>query len=396
MKKAYGFRIYPNKNQEVMLIRTLDTCRHLYNDALAERKRQIELNRLRRDFQVFPWGKPEWIRYEDQANYLSACKNSFQREVHSQVLQNVLKRVNKSIENFFGGFGFPRFKGKNRYDSFTYPQSGFEVQIEDGKEGKLSLSKIGTMRIILHRDIEGRIKTCTIKKDVDQWYAIFTVEIKKVIEKIPVKTKIGVDVGLINLLALSNGEMVEPPKFLRQSEKKLAKEQRKLRKKLRSNNRKKQKKAVARVHRKIRNQRKDFNHKTARTLVRRFDLVGFENLHIKNMMQNHHLAKSIADAGWYQLQILTASKAEEAGKQVKLCIANGTTTNCRICGHIQKMTLRNRVFCCSACGHIEDRDTHSSKNIEDRCTAGTAGIEACKSGLAGDTMKQEATLLVGW
>lgn len=125
----------------------------------------------------------------------------------------MLKRVNKSIENFFNGFGFPRFKGINRYNSFTYPQSGFKVEIEDGTEGKLILSKIGKMRIILHRDIEGRIKTFTIKKDVDQWYAIFTVEIKKTIEKVPVEKKIGVDVGLINLLALSNGEIIEPPKF---------------------------------------------------------------------------------------------------------------------------------------------------------------------------------------
>lgn len=396
MKRAYKFRIYPNKGQEAKLNRTLNTCRHLYNDSLAERKRQIELNRLRRDFQVFPWGKPEWIKYEDQANNLSSGKDSFQKEVHSQVLQNVLKRVNKSIENFFNGFGFPRFKGKNRYDSFTYPQSGFDVEMNNGKEGKLNLSKIGTMRIILHRDIEGKIKTCTIKRDVDQWYVIFTVE-KKATEKVPVKTKIGIDVGLINLLALNNGEMVSPPKFLRHSENKLAKEQRRLsRKKPRSNNGKKQKIKVAKVHQKIRNQRKDFNHKTSRNLIDRFDLVGFENLHIQNMMQNHHLAKSIADAGWYQLQILTASKAEEAGKQVKLCIANGTSQTCHVCGNKQKMTLRDRVFRCSQCGNIEDRDTNSANEVLNRCTAGTAGIEACQSGLAGDMMKQEATQLVGW
>jgi putative transposase len=407
MKKAYSFRIYPNKNQEVKLNKTLNTCRHLYNDALFERKRQIELNKLRRDFQVFPWGssiKPEWISYEDQANNLSSNKDFFQKEVHSQVLQNVLKRVNKSIENFFNGFGFPRFKGKNKYNSFTYPQSGFEVEIENGKEGKLRLSKIGMMRIILHRDIEGKIKTCTIKKDVNQWYAIFTADIKKIkkkIGKVPIEKKIGVDVGLINLLALSNGEMIEPPKFFRKLENKLAKEQRKLsRKKLRSNSRKKQKIKVAKVHRKIRNQRKDFSHKTGKTLVNRFDFIGFENLHIQNMMKNHHLAKSIADAGWYQLQILTASKAEEAGKQVKLCIANGTSQTCHICGNIQKMTLKDRVFRCNHCGNIDNRDINSANEVLNRCrcTVGTTGIsdEACKSGPSRDIMKQEAKQLVGW
>jgi len=391
MKKAYMFRIYPTKNQKVTMVRTLNTCRHLYNGALSERKRQIELNRLRRNFQVFPWGKPDWVSYEDQANELATCKDSFQKEVHSQVLQNVLKRVNKSIENFFRGSGFPRFKGRNRYDSFTYPQKGFEL-IED----KLSLSKIGNLKIILHREIEGQIKTCTIKRDVDQWYAIFTVEIEKIIENVPVVAIMGIDVGLTSLLTLRNGEKIEPPKFLRASENKLAKEQRRLaKKKLKSNNRKTQKLIVAKVHRKIRNQRKDFAHKTAWNLVNRFDLIAFENLHIQNMMQNHHLAKSIADAGWYQLQTITASKAEEAGKQVKLCIAAGTSQTCHVCGNKQKMTLKDQVFHCNQCGNIEDRDVNAANNIENRCTVGMTGIEACKSGLSIDIMKQEAPTLQG-
>lgn len=391
MKKAYMFRIYPNKNQEVTMVRTLNTCRHLYNDALAERKKQAELNRLKKQFDVFPWGKPEWIFYEDQANDLSEYKTDFQKETHSQVLQNVLKRVQKSMENFFRGSGYPRFKGRNRYDSFTYPQSGFEL-----KDGKLILSKIGNIKIVLHRDIAGKIKTCTIKRDVDQWYAILTVEIERPIEK-PIETMIGIDVGLTDLLALNNGEMIKPPKFLRESELKLGKEQRRMaKKKLRSNNRKDQRMIVAKVHQKIRNQRKDFAHKTARNLVKRFDLIAFEDLQIRNMVQNHHLAKSIMDAGWYQLQRLTASKAEEAGKKVKLCIANGTSQTCHVCGNKQKMTLRERIFRCNQCGNIENRDTNAANVILDRCTVGMTGIEACKSGLSIDIMKQEATLLVGW
>jgi len=392
MKKAFQFRIYPNKNQEVKMERTLSTCRHLYNEALAERKKQAELNTIRREFQVFPWGKPEWISYEDQANDLSESKTPFQREVHSQVLQNTLKRLDRSFKNFFIGFGYPRFKGRNRYDSFAYPQSGFEL-----KDGKLCMSKIGNIKIILHREIEGRIKTCTIKRDVDQWYAIFTVEIDRKIEKVPVVSLVGIDVGLISLLALSNGEMIEPPKFLRQSENKLAKEQRRLsRKKLRSHNRNEQRIKVAKVHRKIRNQRKDFAHKTARTLVNQYDLIAFENLQIQNMVMNHHLAKSIVDAGWYQIQTLTASKAEEAGKHVKLCIAAGTSQTCHVCGNIQKLTLRDRVFRCNQCGNVENRDTNAANVVLNRCTVGTTGIEACQSGLRGDIMKQEATLLVGW
>jgi transposase len=158
MKKSYVFRIYPSKNQEARLNRTLSTCRHLYNEALAERRRQAELNNLQRNFDVFPWGKPEWISYEDQANALPGNKTNSQEEVHAQVLQNVLKRLDRSFQNLYNGFGYPRFKGRNRYNTFTYPQSGFEINDMD-----LILSKIGSVRIFQHREMEGKIKTCTIK-----------------------------------------------------------------------------------------------------------------------------------------------------------------------------------------------------------------------------------------
>ncbi|MDD5512087.1 MAG: transposase [Dehalococcoidales bacterium] len=361
MKKAYTFRIYPNKNQETKLNRTLSTCRYLYNNALEERKRESELNNLKRDFGVFPWGKPEWISYEDQANNLTGSKTSYQKEVFSQVLQNVLKRLDRSYQNFFRGNGYPRFKGRNRYDTFTYPQKGFEIE-----NGRLSLSKIGSVRIFQHGEIEGQIKTCTIKKDVDQWYAIFTTEIDREIKKVPVETKIGIDVGLESLLTLSNGQQIEPPKFLRMSEDKLIKEQRKLsKKKPRSNNRNKQRIVVARVHRKIRNQRKDFAHKTGRMLVNQFDRIVFEKLQIKNMVQNHCLAKSISDAGWGQLISLTRSKAEEAGKSVSQVNPNGTSQTC-VCGYPVPKDLLVRIHNCPHCGLVLNRDHVSAIVIENR------------------------------
>jgi putative transposase len=155
MKKTFQFRLYPNKNQEVIMNRTLSTCRHLYNEALAERKRQAELNRLKREFDLFPWGKPEWINKYDQMLDLTKFKTDIQKEVFSQVLQDVIKRVDKGFKNFFNGFGYPRFKGRNRYNSFTYPQSGFVLE-----DGKLNLSKIGAIKIILHREIRGKVKRC--------------------------------------------------------------------------------------------------------------------------------------------------------------------------------------------------------------------------------------------
>ncbi|MBU4222099.1 MAG: transposase [Euryarchaeota archaeon] len=393
MKKSYQFRIYPNKNQEVKLIRTLSTCRHLYNDSLAERKRQAELNKLRREFDVFSWGKPEWINYYDQANELSESKTGFQKEVHSQVLQNTLKRVDRSFKNFFNGFGYPRFQGRNRYNSFTYPQMGFGVE-----DGKLNLSKIGNIKIIQHREIEGKIKTCTIKKDIDQWYVTFSCEIEKPIIPVEIKTEIGIDVGLNSLITLSNGRQLEPPEFLRGSEDKLTKEQKRLsRKKLRSKNRNKQRIKVAKVHRKIRNQRTDFAHKTSKVLVDTFDRIVFEDLQIKNMMQNHHLAKSISDAGWYQLMIFTEYKAAYAGKFVEFVDPKGTSQIC-ICGHPVPKDLSMRIHSCPVCGLIAGRD-HVSANVilnRSNSTVGTTGINARQGLLNRGSMQRDAQSPLGF
>ncbi len=386
MKKSYQFRIYPTKNQEVKLNRTLSTCRHLYNSSLEERRREAELNELKRTFGVTSWAKPEWVNYYDQANNLSESKTDYQKEVFSQVLQNVLKRVDRSFKNYFNGFGYPRFQGRNRYNSFTYPQSGFSI-----KDGKLNLSKIGNIKIIQHRDIEGKIKTCTIKKDIDQWYVTFSCDIDIPIIPVKIKTRTGIDVGLKLLITLSNGESIEPPKFLRVSEKKLAREQIHLsKKKLRLKNRNKQRIVVAKVHRRIRNQRKDFNQKLSTNLVNQYDYIVFEDLQIKNMVKNHHLAKSISDAGWSQLISLTESKAEYAGKVVERVNPYGTSQTC-ICGYKVPKKLSMRTHRCPNCGLVADRDHVSANIIESRSsTVGTTGFKACLSSLNGEAMKQEA------
>jgi len=135
MRKSFQFRIYPNKKQEVALERTLTTCRHLYNDSLAERSDRQSLTDWNNHSNVFPWGKSGWINYYDQANQLPLAKTAYQKEVYSQVLQNTLKRVDR-IFRILNGAGYPRFQGRNRYNSFTYPGSGLKL-----KEGKLILSR---------------------------------------------------------------------------------------------------------------------------------------------------------------------------------------------------------------------------------------------------------------
>ncbi|MGB4478189.1 MAG: transposase [Candidatus Methanoculleus thermohydrogenotrophicum] len=209
--------------------------------------------------------------------------------VYSQVLQNVQMRVDLAFKSFLRRVkagenpGYPRFKGKGRYDSFTDPQSGFKL---DGD--RLHLSKIGDVKIILHRPIEGNIKTLTIRRTAtEKWYACFSVEYDPT--PVPQKgTVVGVDVGLESFATLSNGEKIENPRFFRTDEKALAKAQRKLSiTEKETPERKKARKVVARIHERIANRRLDFAHQTSRMMVDRFGTIVFENLKITNMQKKH-------------------------------------------------------------------------------------------------------------
>jgi putative transposase len=363
VKRTYHYRLYPTNEQQRIFTQWLTTCRILYNTSLAERRGAWTTEHRS-------------VTYTEQANHLKATKttNSCLRVVHSQVLQDVLRRLDKTFKAFFRRVrhgekaGYPRFKGRNRYDSFTYPQSGFAL---DSTTKKLVLSKIGAVNITHHRPlpVEGVITTCTTKRDVDHWYACFTVELpeKHFLPPSDITTAVGVDVGLTHLLALNNGELIENPRWFRTSEKKLAKEQRRLsRKKKGSHNRDKQKVKVARVHRTIRNQRKDFHHKVSRQLVDTYELIVYEDLTITNMVKNHHLAKSISDAGWGQLMYFTQYKAEEAGTWVEYVNAYGTTQVCSRCGKLVPKTLAMRIHKCPYCGLVLHRDTNSATEILDR------------------------------
>lgn len=438
--KAYKYEMKPTKKQEVLSNQTLSTCRHLYNDSLAERKKG--------------WENGGWnVQYNDQQNYLPILRNKndetgkYLRDIYAQVLQNVIKRVDIAYQNFFRRVknskgdgkkekpGFPRFKGYGRYDSFTFPQYGYGCQIIGKSNDIIRLSKIGDIKFIKHRIIGNfripyQIKTVTIKKEIDKWFVIFTIESFSEID-VPLVPKeinkdkiIGIDVGLEKLATLSNGKIIEPPEYLRISEKKLAKHQRRLSRKkkyekiveinkriskcekidkeienkkikVNSKNREKQIIKVRKIHRKITNQRRNFSHEVSRTLVDNFDVIAFEKLNIQNMVKNHRLAKSISDASWYQIQMFTNYKAEWAGKNVIFVDPKRTSKECHVCGNLEDMKLSDRTFRCSKCGLILDRDINAAINILNRgmkelkITPGTGG-RACLSSPNRDTMIQEA------
>jgi putative transposase len=362
MKTAYKFRMYPNRQQEAQLDLNLETCRHLYNLALADRKYSYETEGISRT-------------YEDQAAMLVVEKKDGNFTcVFSQVLQDVLRRLDKSFKAFFRRVkngekpGYPRFKGVGWYKSFTYPQVGFKLDCS-----KLTLSKIGSIRIFKHREVEGKIKTCTIKKDLlGHWYAILVSEMEDVPQVEP-KVAIGVDVGLKNMVALSDGTAIQYPRYYVQAEKKLAVAQRELsRKKKGSINRQVAKTRVAKLHQKIQNHRDEFLHQVSRKLVDSADLIVFENLNISGMLKNHHLAKHIQDHAWGKLIQFTQSKAAKAGKVVELVDARYTSQKCSQCGIIVPKTLAERVHRCPNCGLEMDRDINASLNIRTLGLRGSA------------------------
>ena len=336
---------------------TLESCRVLYNCALEQRKvayKQFGIS----------------LNYYHQADELKGLKETFAhyKQLHSQVLQDVLKRADKAFQNFFRRVkfgekaGYPRFKGKGWYDSFTYPQSGFSLSANSKGNQRLKLSKIGEIKVRLHRAVQGTIKTCTIKKELNHWYVCFSCEVEPDI--LPKTYKhIGIDVGIEKFAALSDGSLIENPKFLRKSEAKLKHEQRSLsRKKKGSNSRKKQKTKLAKIHRKIKNQRNDFLHKESTKLVKAYDTIVFEDLRIKNMVKNHHLAKSISDASWSRFIEYTSYKAESAGKEVILVNPRNTSQICSGCGNMVKKSLAARTHKCP-CGLVLDRDINAAINI---------------------------------
>ena len=288
--------------------------------------------------------------------------------IYSQVAQDVLRRLDRAFQAFFRHVkngetpGYPRFKGYTRYDSFTYPQSGFAIL----GGGRLNLSKIGVIRIFVHREIEGKIKTCTILRDGGQWYASFSVELPDVEPK-EIKTSVGVDVGITTLATLSEGTEIENPKTLDKYDSKLKKAQKDLsRKKKGSSNRNKQKVTLSGIYRKVRNARKDCLHKASRFLADTYDQIVFENLQIQNMVKNHHLARSILDASWGILISLTTYKAEEAGGIVELVNPRNTSKQCSVCGCIQPMPLSRRTYKCPNCGSVIGRDHNAAINIKNR------------------------------
>lgn len=315
------FRLYPDKNQEQKLLETLDKCRFIYNKMLEGLNNQTKPNRFELQKSI--------PKIKEQYPEL--------KEVYSKVLQyesyrlfsnlRALARLKKNGKKV----GRLRFKGKGWFKTFTYNQSGFKIIKTNNRLDKLHLSKIGDIPVRIHRNIEGKIKQVTIKRYASgEWYAFLSVEDEIEKKETSIEKKVGIDVGVKHFLTDSNGLQIENPKFFDKSYKRLRKEQQKLSKKQKgSNNYNKQKKNVAKVHEKIVNCRDDFLHKVSRYYIDNYDFIAVEDLNIKKMIRNHHLARHINDVSWNRFMQFLSYKAERAGRIVVKVNPRGTSKEYR-------------------------------------------------------------------
>ena len=357
MRKTFQYRLYPSHKQAKKLEKTLDGCRWLYNHFLEQRKTSWES------------GKKSLSRYE-QTKTLPGLKkeHEFLNDVFSQCLQDVSTRIDLAFRAFFRRIksgdkpGYPRFRGKFRYDSFCYPQSGFKLL-----DKTVQLSKIGNIKIKLHRPTEGKIKTCTIKRSpTGKWYISFACDIEHDPAKQPINPAVGLDMGLESFVTFSDGTKIENPRFFRYEEKALAKVQRKLSKQEKASTaRRKAKKIVARVHERIAWKRSNFCHQESRKLVNKFNTIVVEDLSINDMKKDNFrcINKSIGDVAWRQFFNLLEYKAECADKRVIKTNPAYTSQTCSSCGNRHKLKLSDRVFHCPCCNLSLDRDHNAALNI---------------------------------
>ena len=353
INKTYRFRLFPTKEQEVLLNKHFGCVRYVYNHFLNERKEQYQANK-------------KSDNYYKQAAALTKLKNEedtkWLKEVNSQSLQFALRSLDTAFLNFFrGNAQFPKFKSKKRENTFTIPQSG---KIENGK---IIIPKFKDgIKVKLHREVKGKIGKMTITKTPTGKYyvSIFT---EQIIDELPKTGKqVGIDLGLKDFVITSDNKKFKNNRYITKYTKQLKKAQRHLsRKQKGSNGFEKQKLKVAKIHEKIANCRLDTLHKVSKELVKSYDLISVEDLNVKGMIKNRKLSKHIADASWGKFVTLLQYKCDWYGKElVKVNRFYPSSKTCSECGWInQELKLLDREWTCNSCGAIHDRDLNASKNI---------------------------------
>lgn len=367
MHKTFEYKLYPNRVQHAMLLSTLAESRHLYNEMLETVK----------------------DRYDETGEFLSRYdlthrfKGRGGEHVPQSTVQSLADRLSKALGRFFRRkelgqrVGFPRFKGPNRWHSIQLRQyrPGRDAFL-DPDTGRLRVpKKLGSrIKVKQHRPLEGTPKTAHLILRADgHWYALIVCDLGDAPEKRE-GDEVGLDVGLRYFVADSDGRTVENPRCFGIAQRKLRQAQRKTaRRKKGSNRRRKASKQAARQHLKVARQRRDHAHKIARSYVDRYAFIAVENLRVRNLLKNRHLAKAIADAGWSTFKNILTLKAESAGARVIAVPPRFTSQRCYKCGEIVRKSLSVRTHACPYCGYVEDRDVQAAKNILAKARTGPSG-----------------------
>jgi putative transposase len=357
VRKTYKEKLRPTPAQARALDDVLWRCRTLYNTALEQRitawqRCHISVSRFQQEAEL------KDIRAEMPE--VAA--------IHSHVLQGVLARLDKTYQAFFARVqrdekaGFPRFQGRTRYHSFTFKEYGNGARLDNGF---LVLSKIGRLRVHWSRPLEGTPKTVTISREADGWYVAISCAEVPTHPLPPTGQETGIDLGIEAFATLANSERFHRPGCYRQAERYLAKCQRRVaRRKKGGQRRKKAVALLAKAHQTAKRQRLDFHHKTALALVRHYDAISHEDLRVANMVKNHHLAKSISDAGWAQFLAIMSFKAACAGRSVVAVNPAYTSQACSGCGIMVTKGLSVRWHECPECGTSLHRDQNAARNIQ--------------------------------
>jgi len=366
MRISYKYRIYPSESQRKALQFQFDTCRYLYNASLDERIRYYKhFNKS--------------ISYNIQASQLPEIRKllDLKGKIHSQSLQSVLKTLDTAYQNFFRRVkngseapGFPRFKGKNRFKSILSSQCNLKSGGIKLVENKLQIYGIpGLVKLIMHRQYTGTIKTVAVKREPSgKYYIILSCDNVEITKLLKTNKIIGIDLGLNSFVCLDDGTKFHHPKPYKTSLEKLKFKQRFLEKKKRgSNNRKRAALSIAKCHEKIKNQRSDFQHKLSNKLIRDNDVIIIEDLNVKGMIEkkDYKVSKlNIADAGWAEFASKLVYKAEKADRRLIKVDPKNTSKMCSVCGHIRNLELSDRIFNCHACGMVIERDINAAINIK--------------------------------
>lgn len=358
MLKAYKYWIYPNSEQRTQIAKTFGCCRFVYNQTLAYRKETYE-------------NEKKSISKTDCNNYCNReLKKDYEwlKEVDKFALTNAIYNMDTAYQKFFREHaGYPKFKRKHdSHKSYTTNYTNGNIAV-DFERGKVKLPKLKEVKAKLHREFRGKIKSATVSKTPSGKYYV-SILVEGDHEVLPhTKQNIGLDLGIKDLCITSDGKKYKNSKIIKKYEWKLAKLQRQLaHKKKGSNNYCKKKKQIALCHEKIRNTRKDYLHKVSHEIISENQVIVSENLQIKNMVKNHHLAKAISDASWYELTRQLEYKAKWNGrKYIKIDTFYASSQLCSVCGY-QNLDIKDlsvRTWICPKCGAEHDRDINAAKNI---------------------------------